>query len=89
MNNPYEVLGVSQNATMQEIVTAMAKAMRSRKYTMQEITAARVQLSTPEKRLAADLTFPLIDKKEVKILAVPNMAEMDINTFDENKYDSL
>ena len=89
MANPYEVLEVDQNAPMQAIVPAMTKAMQRRKYTMQEITAARAQLSTPAKRLEADFTFPIIDAEPVSTLQVPDIKDMDINSLDPDKDNTL
>lgn len=90
MKNPYEILGVNQNASMTEIISAMAKAMSSRKHSPAEIAAARVQLSTPDKRLAADFTFPIPEETEhVSPLPIPEVEAMDITSFDPNKYDSL
>lgn len=89
MANPYEVLEVDQNAPMKEVVTAMTKAIQRRKYTTQEITAARAQLSTPAKRLAADFTFPIIDAEPVSTLQVPDIKDIDIDSFDPDKYNTL
>lgn len=89
MANPYEVLEVDQNAPMQAIVPAMTKAMQRRKYSMQEITAARAQLSTPAKRLAADFTFPIIDAEPVSPLPIPDVEELDVESFDPDKFNTL
>lgn len=89
MKNPYEILGVDQNAPMKDIVKAMALAITRRQYSQQDIAAARVQLSTPAKRLAADFTFPIIPKDAVEKISLPEIEDMDVNTFDENKYDTL
>lgn len=90
MKNPYEILGVDQNASMKDIVPAMAKAMASRKHTPAEVAAARVQLSTPAKRLAADFTFPIPEEVDpVLPIPIPDVDDVDISSFDPNKYDSL
>lgn len=90
MTNPYEVLGVDQNAPMNEIVRAMAFAMTKRKYSPKEIAAAKVQLSTPDKRLASDFTFPVLDKiGTVTPIPVSEGEDLDVSSFDPNKYNSL
>ena len=90
MTNPYEVLGVDQNAPMKDIVRAMAIAMTKRKYSPKEIAAAKVQLSTPDKRLASDFTFPILEKiGTVKLIPVNESEDLDVSSFDPNKYNSL
>lgn len=89
MINPYEILGVNQNAPMKDIVRAMALAITRRQYSQQDIAAARVQLSTPAKRLAADFTFPIIPTAAIDKINLPDIEDMDVNSFDENKYDTL
>jgi len=90
MINPYEVLGVDQNAPMKDIVKAMALAMAKHKYSPKEIAAAKVQLSTPEKRLASDFTFPILEKiGSVKPIPVNETEDLDVSSFDPNKYNSL
>lgn len=41
MKNPYTILGVSQDATNQDIIRAVAMAMRKREYSTREIAEAR------------------------------------------------
>lgn len=90
MTNPYEVLGVDQNAPMKDIVRAMAIAMTKRKYSPKEIAAAKVQLSTPDKRLASDFTFPILEKiGTVNPIPVSATEDLDVSSFDPNKYNSL
>lgn len=40
MKNPYTILGVSQDATNQDIIRAVAMAMRKREYSIREIAEA-------------------------------------------------
>jgi len=90
MLNPYEVLGVDQNAPMQDIVRAMAMAMAKRRASPKDIAAAKVQLSTPDKRLASDFTFPILEKiGTVTPIPVGEAEDLDISSFDPNKYNSL
>ena len=90
MNNPYEVLCVDQNAPMKDIVKAMTLALARRKYPTNVIAAARVQLSTPDKRLASDFTFPILEKiGTVKLIPVNESEDLDVSSFDPNKYNSL
>ena len=44
MNNPYTVLGISQNATKVEIVKAQVKALRLKKYDAREIEIGRAHV---------------------------------------------
>ena len=90
MTNPYEVLGVDQNAPKKDIVKAMTLALARRKYPTNVIAAARVQLSTPDKRLASDFTFPILEKiGTVKLIPVNESEDLDVSSFDPNKYNSL
>ena len=90
MTNPYEVLGVDQNAPMKDIVRAMAFAMTQRNYSTREIADAKVQLSSPEKRLASDFTFPILEKiGEVNPISASDAEDLDVSSFDPNKYNSL
>ena len=89
MANPYEVLEVDQNAPQKDIVLAMAKAIRSRKFSPAEIQDAKAQLSTPARRLAADFTFPVIDAEPVHGLPIPEVEEMDLDSFDTEKFNTL
>ena len=49
MKNPYEILGISQNATKKEIITGKMIAMKKREFTLQEIQLAEIQLLNPSK----------------------------------------
>ena len=91
MNNPYIVLGISQDASNQEIIQSVAKAMRDRKYSTREIAEARAILSKPASRLAADFTFPIFPKRKQISLFEPTVKPtgLTIDELDLNKYDSL
>ena len=90
MINPYEILEVDQDAPMPEIIRAMQKAMMKKQYPMPVLTTARVQLSTPERRLAADFTFLVSDDPgSLDPIPVPEIESADISTFKLDKYDSL
>ena len=90
MKNPYKVLNLKQNATISEIARAMAPAMRLRKYTQREITEAQTILRKPATRLAADFTFPVIDRTHVKPLSsAVKSRKMNLDMLNENKFDSL
>ena len=58
MNNPYQVLEVSQNATKKEIIKGKMIAMKKRKFSLQDIQLAEKQLLNPSKRLIADFMYP-------------------------------
>jgi len=67
MNNPYQILEVSQDASNQEIIRAVAVAMSKRRFSTREIAEARAILSKPASRLAADFTFPIFPKQKSDI----------------------
>lgn len=91
MKNPYTILGVSQDATNQEIIRAVAVAMRNRIYSTREIAEARAILSKPSSRLAADFTFPVFPKRENIAPVEPTLKStgLTLDKLDPNKYDSL
>lgn len=90
MKNPYKVLNLSQNANNSEIVRAMAPALRARKYSQREITEAQTTLRKPASRLAADFTFPILDRGKIQLLTTAIKSKpVDLDSIDENKYNSL
>lgn len=91
MKNPYRILGVSQDATNQEIIRAVAVAMRNRIYSTREIAEARAILSKPASRLAADFTFPIFPKRKNVAPIEPTLKStgLTLDKLDPNKYDSL
>lgn len=90
MINPYEILEVDQDAPMQEILRAMQQAMMKRKHPIQVLNTARSQLSSPDKRLAADFTFLVSDDEgTLAPFPVPEIESTDISSFKIDKYDSL
>ena len=91
MNNPYEVLRVSQDATKQEIMKAKMAAMMAKEYSLQEIQMAERQLLVPFKRLAADFMFPhKIKARRPKPIKVEvELSGVSLDTVNENAFDSL
>jgi hypothetical protein len=90
MKNPYKILGLEQDATNSQIVKAQITAIRSKKYSTKEITEAQTTLRKPAQRLAADFTFPILDNERViPLTSVIKSEEVDLDTIDLNKYDSL
>lgn len=90
MKNPYKILNLKQDANNIEIAKSMAPAIRARKYTQREITDAQTMLRKPATRLAADFTFPILDRGKIKPLATSvRSKEVHLDAIDENKYDSL
>ena len=90
MKNPYKVLNLKQNATNSEIVRAMAPALRLRKYSQREITEAQTMLRKPASRLAADFTFPILDRgKIVPLTTAIKSSPVNLDSLDENKFNSL
>lgn len=91
MHNPYSILGVSQDASNQEIIRAVAIAMRKKEYSTREIAEARAILSKPASRLAADFTFPIFPKKKNISLIEPviRATGITVDNLNPDKYDSL
>ncbi len=90
MKNPYKVLGLKQDASNSDIVKSQIKALKSKKYTMKEITEAQATLRKPTQRLAADFTFPILDEEKVIPLASSvKSEEVNLEALDLNKYNSL
>lgn len=90
MKNPYKVLGLKQDASNSEIARSQVKALKSKKYSMKEITEAHVTLRKPAQRLAADFTFPVIDEEIVTPLTSSiKSKDMNLDALDLNKYNSL
>lgn len=90
MKNPYKVLGLQQDASNSDIVKSQIKALKSKKYTMKEITEAQETLRKPAQRFAADFTFPILDEEKVIPLASSvKSEEVNLEALDLNKYNSL
>lgn len=90
MHNPYQILGVPQDANASQIVKAQVKALRAKKYTMKEVTEAQITLRKPSSRLAADFTFPILVKGKLEsIMSHATIPQIDVNSLNPNKYDSL
>lgn len=90
MKNPYKILNLSQDANNSEIVKAQIPALKSRKYSMKEITEAQSMLRKPPTRLAADFTFPIIDSDKIeKISTSVKSQPINFENIDANKYNSL
>lgn len=53
----YDILGISQNAAMDEIKKAFARALREKKYTPQQIAEAHKRLLNVETRLEEDFFY--------------------------------
>jgi hypothetical protein len=76
MKNPYEILGVSQDATGPEIIMGLKKAqlenLKTKRYQLADLQAAQRQLQSPAKRLAADFLYPARPKaKRPKNFVLP------------------
>lgn len=90
MKNPYTILGLEQDADEKQIARSQIAALRARKYSMNEISAAQASLRKPATRLAADFTFPVIDKQPLPILESSIKSNpVDLCVINVNKYDSL
>lgn len=90
MKNPYKVLDLPLNATPSQIVKAQASALRTRKYSMKEITEAQTILRKPSSRLAADFTFPILDQEPMsEMVSKIRSKGTDLSKINVNKYNSL
>jgi hypothetical protein len=91
MNNPYEILNVTQDADKKDILKAQMDVMREKKYSLQEIANATRQLLDPAKRLAADFMFPtkIRAKRPQKIVIDMEIENISLKDIDENAFDSL
>lgn len=91
MNNPYEVLEVSQNASKKDIKRACVLAMKKRKYSLQEIHMAEKQLLIPSNRLIADFMYPsrIRAKRPKPIMVRVKPDNINIQDINENAFDSL
>lgn len=90
MNNPYTILGLPQDADDTQIARSQIAALRARRFNMSEITAAQAALRRPATRLAADFTFPIINKESLPLLeSTIKSKEVDFGALNLNKYDSL
>lgn len=90
MKNPYKVLGLQQDASNTDIVKSQIKALKTKKFTMKEITEAQATLRKPAQRLAADFTFPILDEEKVQPLVTSiKSKDIDLESVDINKYNSL
>lgn len=89
MKNPYKVLGLRQDANNSDIVKAQITALKSKKYSMKEITEAQATLRKPAQRLAADFTFPILDEERIIPLASSIKSDdVNLEALDLNKYNS-
>lgn len=85
MNNPYIVLGISQDATKVDIVKAQVKALRLKKNSPREVAAAQKELHSPARRLAVDFTYPVFKGLES---TTTKSKEVDLDTLNLDKYKS-
>jgi hypothetical protein len=60
LSNPYDVIGVSPNASNVEITKSFATAMKLREYSPDVIASARKSLMNPEDRIIADYLRPIL-----------------------------
>lgn len=91
MENPYVILGISQDASKVEIVKAQVKALRSKRYTPKEIASAQKDLHNPARRLAVDFTYPVFpDLGGIQVIDTTTKVEnVNLTAINLDKYDSL
>ena len=90
MNNPYIVLGISQDATKVDIVKAQVKALRLKKFSLREVAAAQKELHSPARRLAVDFTYPVFKGLDnfAPISTTTKSKKVDLDTLNLDKYKS-
>lgn len=95
MKNPYDVLGVSQDATAaginQGFNLALMKKKQNPQHSHDDLMTARKQLTSPAQRLAADFTYPVRPRaKRPKSFVWPDTAEnISLSEFLPDAYSSL
>ena len=91
MDNPYKILGLSQDADKNGIKKAQLDAMKEKRYTLQEIHGAVRELLNPAKRLAADFMYPgsIKVKRPQKIVTDLAFTNIDLGSINDNVFDSL
>ena len=81
--NPYKVLNIGQDAGRAEVMAAVARAMRERKYSAREIAQAQKTILNPAKRTASlfgDVDFSVAYER----IAIPPPPEPpDPDIFDK------
>lgn len=60
INNPYDILGISQAASKAEITKAVAVAMKRKQYPVDVIAKAQKSLMKPQDRIIADYLRPIL-----------------------------
>jgi tetratricopeptide (TPR) repeat protein len=87
-NNPYDILGVSVNASKVEITKAVALAMKRKQYPVDVIAKAQKSLMKPEERIIADYLRPILPTIknyktcDLSALAVPAPSLTLLSEFD-------
>lgn len=95
MKNPYEVLGVSQDASHAEIIAgfkvALMKDRKAKQHTQADLMGAQKQLLSATRRLAADFMYPTRPRaKRPKALVWPeDAAAVSLTSFQLDAYNSL
>ena len=84
MMNPYTVLNINQNAGDQEILKAVALAMRERKYSVKEIAEARMKLMDPVSKAVENFicvmdVTPFLKDLNVEPVSRPAVVSSDLN----------
>jgi DnaJ-class molecular chaperone len=91
MNNPYQILGISQDADNKEIMEAQKVAMMEKKFPLTDIHSAMRQLLDPAKRLAADFMYPakINTRRPQKITVDIDAVNLNIDDISDDSFDSL
>lgn len=95
MKNPYDILGIQQDAPMADISKgfnlALVQNMKTKLHTPQEMMQAKTQLSDPARRLAADFMYPAKPRaKRARALTWPTPNQLiEIEALNPDAHDSL
>jgi len=90
MKNPYQLLGIRQDATNAEIMRAFQMAMRNPRL-LHDAAVARSQLSKADSRLAADFMLPIFPNTSIveEINQTAHSKTIDLDSIDADKFNSL
>jgi len=86
--NPYSILNVNKNSTQQEIMQAVAIAMKEKKVSVNEIALAQKALLNNQTKSIHDfinfLNLDVCDKMPLPSLSYDNSTICRLNIFDDD-----
>lgn len=72
--NPYKILQISKDATQNEIVLSVTRALKRKEYTAREIADAQKILMDPRSRKTAEFIYSLDEHLWLKKIKLPKDA---------------